>query len=94
MKNSLVLALTLSLLLASCGRPLQVNERTYPTYGFLNESNSRSKNVCYEVSIGNVIWSVILFETIIAPIYFIGWSLFNPIRMKLDPDDSCSTVDG
>ncbi len=62
----------------------------YPTYGLFNESTDKSRNVCYKISIGNVVWSILLFETVIAPIYFIGFSLYNPVRMKNDGNDQCS----
>lgn len=82
MKKSIAAVAALSLMLAGCGRPIQHEGKEYPTYGFLNEDSSRSKNMCYEVSIGNVFWSVILVETIVAPVYFIGFSLFNPVGPK------------
>jgi len=34
---------------------------------------------------GNIIWGVILFVTVIAPIYFFGFSMFEPIgEMKAE----------
>lgn len=38
---------------------------------------------------GNVILGIILIETIVFPAYFLGWSLYNPVRLKKSPDDSC-----
>ena len=32
--------------------------------------------------VGNVVWSVLLVETVIAPIYFLGFSLFEPVGPK------------
>lgn len=77
-----------SLLLASCGRPIVHQGKEYPTYGFLNEDSSKSDKMCYEVSVGNVIWSIILIETLIMPIYFVGFSLFNPVGPK-NKDGEC-----
>ena len=86
MKKIIAAVAAATVLLSGCGRPalftVDGNTKYYPTYGFFNESSDRSKNVCYEVSIGNVIWSIILIETIVAPIYFIGFSLFNPVDVK------------
>lgn len=91
MKKLLALFL-ISALLAGCGQPLTTNvdgvTRTYPTYGLFNEDTSRSSKMCYEVSAGNVVWSIILIETIIAPVYFIGFSLYNPVRPKGE-NNSC-----
>lgn len=42
----------------------------------------KNPDVAYRLIIGNIIWSCILVETIIAPIYFIGFSLYEPIGPK------------
>lgn len=85
--------IALSLTLSGCGQPLEVGDETYPTYGFLNEDSDKSKNVCYETSTGNVVLSVVLVETLVAPVYFVGFSIFNPVRMKKGIDDDCSFDD-
>jgi starvation-inducible outer membrane lipoprotein len=96
MNKSIPAIVTLSLLLTACSNPQELGEgsqrRLYQTYGVFNESSIRSKRACYEVSMGNVVWSIILIETIIAPVYFVGWSLYNPTRLKHGPDDEC-TID-
>ncbi len=88
-KLGLAVLISTSLIFAGCGRELETPKKTYPTYGILNQDKLRSENVCYEVSIGNVVWSIILIETIIAPVYFIGFSIFNPVRLKKSPTDKC-----
>lgn len=94
MKSRKILASVLAsaILLTGCGKPLEVGSQTYPTVGLFNQ-DQRSKNVCYEVSVGNVIWSIILIESVIFPVYFIGWSIQNPVRVKTSPTDDC-TIDG
>jgi hypothetical protein len=32
--------------------------------------------------IGNIVWSCILVETVIAPIYFLGFSVYEPVGKK------------
>jgi hypothetical protein len=85
MKKLAALMIAASLVLTGCGQPanLTVNSKTkeYPTYGFFNQGTSKSSHVCYEVSVGNIVLSVLLFETVIAPIYFIGFDLFNPVSV-------------
>ena len=49
-------------------------------YGWA-DSNTRKENVMYKTSVGNVILSVILCETVIAPVVFTGWYLFEPIEL-------------
>jgi hypothetical protein len=85
--------IAVSLVLSGCGQPLSTNQKTYPTYGLFNESTDKSKDVCYKISVGNIVWSIILVETIVAPIYFVGFSLYNPVRMKKSANDDCS-IDG
>jgi hypothetical protein len=88
MKKALALVLASTMLLTACGDPRNLptgpngEQKFYPTYGFFNQGTAKSDKVCYEVSIGNVIWSILLIETVVAPIYFIGWSLFNPVSVK------------
>ncbi len=96
MKQAISLVVSASIFLVGCGHPAFLQRQTdsngkyYPTYGLLNESSSRSKDVCYSMSVGNVVWSIILVETIFFPVYFIGFSIYNPIRLKKYPDDQCT----
>lgn len=81
-------------MLTGCGEPLTITnkdgEKTYPTYGLFNQDTDKSKDVCYKISVGNVVWSIIGFQNIVMPVYFVGFSLFNPIRLKRDDKDDCS----
>jgi hypothetical protein len=94
MRKTVAIVVAFSFLLAGCGRPQYLGDgaaqKYYPTYGLFNDVTSKSKNACYEISVGNVVWSIILIETIIAPVYFIGWSIYNPTRLKRGPDDQCA----
>jgi uncharacterized protein YceK len=84
--------LLISVMLVGCGNPMHLTVdgkgKMYPTYGLFNEAEDRSNKVCYQLSVGNVVWSIILVETIIAPIYFVGWSLWEPVNVK-DPTTNC-----
>ncbi len=82
MKRSIALVVALGLLVGACGHPKVINDTYYPTYGLFNQASSSSSKVCYELSVGNVIWSIILVETVIFPVYFIGWSIMNPVGLK------------
>ena len=87
-KIALIAATASMLMLSACGQPITYQDKEYPTYGLFNETSSKSDKMCYETSIGNVIWSIILIETIIAPVYFIGFSLYNPVGPK-GPNGEC-----
>ena len=93
MRKSIALIIVLGVLLVGWGKPQYIGQTYYPTYGLFNESSSKSKNVCYEVSAGNVIWSILLSGTIVFPVYFLGWSIHNPVRLKNGPDDQCTFDD-
>jgi hypothetical protein len=54
-------------------------------YGWGNYQTNRHDSVIYEPVIGNIVWSVILFETIVAPIYFTGWAIMEPVQLKNPP---------
>ena len=78
--TALVLSLTLSL--QACADPKNIDGITYDTYGVFNESEKKNPSVEYHLCIGNVIWGILLIETIVMPIYFFGFSLYEPIGRK------------
>jgi hypothetical protein len=88
MKKTLAITVALSLFLTACGQPKVINGKTYPTYGLMNEQTNKSDKICYEASLGNIIWSVLLVEMVFPTVYFVGWSIFNPVRAK-GPDGQC-----
>jgi len=69
-------------LVVGCGQPKTIDGVTYDTYGFINADTKKNPKIKYEVSTGNVILSVIFFGSVIAPVYFIGFSLYNPIALN------------
>ena len=62
-----------------------IDGTTYGTYGIFNESEMKNPNIRYEISTGSVVISIIFCETIIIPIYFVGWDLFQPVG-KINPN--------
>lgn len=83
MKKLLVLAVVLNvLILSSCGNTKMIQGKQYDTYGLFNKKTHKNPNIEYEVIIGNVIWSILLCETIVFPVYFVGFSLYQPIGEK------------
>lgn len=71
-----------SIFLCGCGDPKTINGVRYNTYGFINADSEKSSQVEYRVIYGNVIWSIILCNTIVAPVYFLGFDLYEPIGLK------------
>ena len=51
-------------------------------YGWATHETRKNKNVVYEVCLGNVIWSIVGFETIFVPVWLTGWEIYEPIKLK------------
>jgi hypothetical protein len=81
--NKKIAALVCSgLLLCACADNKVINGREYETYGLINQEDKKDPSVKYSVSWGNVFWGCALAETIIAPVYFFGFSLWEPEHYK------------
>jgi len=82
---SVLVIVSMIFLVSACGRTKTINNKEYDTVGLFNEHNPKIE---YKVIWGNVILGIILIETIIAPIYFFGFSCMEPVRIKsTNPDD-------
>jgi len=84
-RKGIVVALVCALLVVTtvgCGNTMVVKNVEYDTYGLLNEDEKKNPEIEYRVIWGNVFWGIVLSETIIAPIYFFGYSLFEPVGEK------------
>ena len=62
-------------------------------YGFLNKNDKMNPDIEYRLVVGNVIWSIILCETIIAPVLLLGWHMYEPVG-KLDKNKKSSPFKG
>lgn len=80
--KKIIASVLIATMLTACGAPINHAGKHYPTYGLFNQDTDKSDKMCYEVSVGNVVWGILLFETIVAPVYFVGWSLWNPVGPK------------
>ena len=76
---AIVLCMLFALFTMGCGNTKVINGVEYDTYGLLNADIKKNSDIQYEVIWGNVFLGVMLVETIIAPVYFFGFSLFEPI---------------
>jgi hypothetical protein len=78
----LIIGLFVMLIMSSCGLQKTIDGVTYDTCGILNADIKKNPNIEYEVVVSNVILSVVLIETIVAPIYFFGFDIWQPIGKK------------
>ena len=83
-KKFVVIMLVVSMLFVTigCGSSKTIDGITYDTYGLLNKDDKQNPNIQYELVWGNIIWGCILVETIIAPVYFFGFSIWEPVGKK------------
>jgi len=75
-------------LLTACADPKVLDGFKYETYGLFDSGEYRSDCVDYSASIGNIVWGVILVETIVAPVIIFGFETMEPIRLKPNCNDS------
>ena len=85
MKKIIVLLVAVMFLVCACADSYYYKGNKYVSYGFLNKDSKCNPQLNYELVYGNIFWSVILFETIIMPIYFIGFSIYEPVGLS-DPE--------
>ena len=69
-------------LLSACGNDKIIDGKHYDVYGIANMESQKDPNVLYEISASSVIWGIILCETIVVPVYIIGWDLWQPVRKR------------
>ena len=75
-----------SVLLASCAdsKTFNINGKDVEVepYGWMNETAMKNDSIVYQVSAGNIVWSIIGVETIVLPIVLTGNYLYEPVRKK------------
>lgn len=67
--------------LSCCGDTKVINGVEYDTYGLISADQDKNLDIEYRPIWGNIIWGSLLCETIIAPIYFFGFSMFEPVGL-------------
>ena len=80
------LCFVLALCLSSCANSKKFDTPTSTfvanPYGPADETAQKNDQVVYQVSAGNVVCSIIFCETVVVPIWLIGWDLYEPVRLK------------
>lgn len=82
MKTKLLALLVSLFVMTACADDKVINGKEYETYGLLNKDEVKDPNIRYHLVTGNVILSVILCETLFMPVYFIGFSIYEPVSAK------------
>jgi hypothetical protein len=76
MFKKIILSATLLVALASCADSKIINGTEYDSIGVFHDP---APCINYRVVAGNVVWAVILIETVVMPVYFIGFSIQEPV---------------
>lgn len=70
--------------ISGCGDNKHIHGKEYGTYGLINKDDMKNPDVEYRLIVGNIFWGCLLVETVIAPIYFFGFSIYEPVGPKTD----------
>lgn len=76
--NRFFAATVLISIVLACGNDLNDCNQTFKTVGAFTE-DEKVEGITYKIIPGNVIWSVILIESVVVPVYFVGFSLWEPV---------------
>lgn len=74
----------IGLVFGGCSSEKRIDGVTYETYGLLNKDDIKNPDIRYELVWGNIILACIFFETFIAPIYFFGFDIYEPVEAYQD----------
>ena len=81
--TALVLAIALVGTTTGCANEkVIVRGATYGSYGVVNREERENPEIQYDISWGNAFWGVVASPTIILPIYFFGYNLYQPVGIK------------
>ena len=91
--KKILLIITLCFVVCSCADDktfVDENGKTFTarTYGWADKETEKIENVKYNISVGNVVWSIIFSETIVVPVMLTGWDLFEPISYEPPKKDT------
>jgi len=85
MKKFLLSCIVILLLLTSCADSKQFEidgkQVTVEPYGWF-DTTQKNDSINYKVNAGNVIWSIVLCETVAVPILLTGNELWEPVSKK------------
>jgi hypothetical protein len=79
---AIVAMVALALATAGCSSSKVIDGKEYKPYGLLNEDDRKDPSVKYEPCWVNIVWGAILVESIVGPIYFFGFDMFEPVGKK------------
>ena len=85
-KNAMNLAILTMMLMVlvlpflNCASSITVNGQLCEPVGLLN-MDEKCPGIKYKLSTGNLIWSILAFETVIVPAILLGKKLYEPVEV-------------
>lgn len=76
--------MVLMVVLVGCADTKVIDGVKYDTFGLLNREEKENPNIRYELVWGNIFLGIVFSETLIAPVYFFGFSIWEPKGRKSD----------
>jgi len=70
------------LTMVGCSSNKVIDGKKYKTYGLINKDDEKDPDIEYELVVGNLVWGCLLVETVVAPVYFFGFDLYEPVGKK------------
>lgn len=70
------------LLITSCASSKIIGGKEFAPYGVINRQEVKDETIEYKRKKGAVFCSILLFETIFAPIVILGFKLYEPVKKK------------
>jgi|SRR3989344_6408026 len=67
---------------AATNNTREINGQEYKVYGLLNEDDEKLPCIDYDADLSNIVIGSVFVETIVAPVYFFGFSIFEPVGVK------------
>lgn len=68
-------------LLSGCATSMTLDDHRYRPVGVVNAAD-KGEHVAYKVSYANLALAVLLVQTVVVPVYVIGWALEEPVGRK------------
>ncbi len=81
MRTKLLIIPLLTLLIVGCGDSKIIDGKHYDTHGIIT-MDARDPCIIYKPIVGNAILGFMFSASIVAPIYFFGFSLWEPVEKK------------
>jgi len=85
MKKILIVVLMMVMVMVmvtACSSSKVIDGKEYKPYGLIDKDDVKDPDIEYELVVGNLVWGCFLVETIIAPVYFFGFDLWEPVGKK------------